>query len=634
MKNSRFISIITITVVLGLLLLPTSLERAKAQATVSCAVDYAVQNDWGSGATVNVTVRNNGSSAINGWTLTWTFPGNQQITQMWSATYSQSGASVSAKNASWNGTIAANGGTVSFGFNLSYSGTNAKPTDFALNGVSCGGTAPPAPTATPTRTPTPAGPTATPTRTPTRTPTPAGPTATPTRTPTPTGPTATPTRTPTPTGPTATPTRTPTPMPVSGGACAVDYAVANDWGSGATVNATVRNNGSSAINGWTLTWTFPGNQQITHMWNATYTQSGASVTVRNASFNATIPANGGTVSFGFNLSYSGSNARPTDFALNGVACAGAGTPVPTATPTRTPTPGPTPTPTRTPTPGPTATPGTQYTGNATWFEALGRPYGGCGLSQEALDTQHFVALNVQNTPGDYSTFLPRPIPPEHADKIGMFNNGLNCGRWVRVTIGDYCTGINDGAPGQPFCRNGSWVSDEYNGATLDMIVADSCQDGNAWCRDDPYHLDLARASLNQFVKNGQPVGNMYPDRWNNRRVHWQFIEAPNYTGDIRIGFIEAAQIYWPAIAITRLRNGIHGVDYWDGSAWVKARMNADMGQSYIIGPTTSGGREYRIRVYDASGRLINNGRVYKFSFPAECGSQCSKTFNEVTYTVE
>jgi hypothetical protein len=83
------------------------------------------------------------------------------------------------------------------------------------------------------------------------------------------------------------------------------------------------------------------------------------------------------------------------------------------------------------------------------------------------------------------------------------------------------------------------------GATLDFVVADSCDDGNAWCKDDPYHVDLAQASLNQFVLNGQPVGNMYPDHWNNRQVSWQFIPAPNYTGDIKIGAIQGAQPYWP-----------------------------------------------------------------------------------------
>ena len=138
------------------------------------------------------------------------------------------------------------------------------------------------------------------------------------------------------------------------------------------------------------------------------------------------------------------------------------------------------------------------TGNATWFSGLGGPYGGCGLPQANVDSQNFLALNVQNSPGVY-TLLPRPIPAADASEIGMFDNGLNCGRWVQVTIGNYCTGVNDGAQNEPFCRNGSWISDQYNGATLDMVVADSCDDGNAWCKDDPYHIDLHQASLNQFV---------------------------------------------------------------------------------------------------------------------------------------
>src|SRR5688500_6503891 len=75
------------------------------------------------------------------------------------------------------------------------------------------------------------------------------------------------------------------------------------------------------------------------------------------------------------------------------------------------------------------------TGNATYFDALGSPYGGCGLPQAELDSQHFVALNVLNTPGDYSSYT-RPIPPSQASKIGAFDNGRNCGRYVRVAIGD------------------------------------------------------------------------------------------------------------------------------------------------------------------------------------------------------
>jgi expansin (peptidoglycan-binding protein) len=273
------------------------------------------------------------------------------------------------------------------------------------------------------------------------------------------------------------------------------------------------------------------------------------------------------------------------------------------------------------------------TGNATWFTGLGAPYGGCGLPQANLDSQNFVALNVFNTPGDYNNY-PRPLPASMADKIGMWNNGLNCGRYVQVTISDNCTGTNDGAPNQPFCRNGSYVSDAYNGATLTMLVADSCGDANAWCRDDPSHLDLAQASLNTFVKNGAPVGDMYPSHWNNRHVTWQFVPAPNYTGDIQIGFLQGAQVWWPAISVSHLANGIHGVEYLAGGVWTQAQMDSDMGQAYIIGGTSSGANQFQIRVRDANDALINGGRVYSFTLPASCGSSCGPAYTQVSYTTD
>ncbi len=163
-------------------------------------------------------------------------------------------------------------------------------------------------TSTPTRTHTPI------TNTPTRTNTPI--TGTPTRTNTPI--TSTPTRTNTPITPTATRTNTPT-TPVTS-TCKVTYSNLNDWGAGFTANVVITNNGSSAINGWTLTWSFGGNQTVTNLWNGSYTQTGQSVSVTNLSYNNIIPASGGTVNFGFNANYSGTNANPSSFSLNGVAC--------------------------------------------------------------------------------------------------------------------------------------------------------------------------------------------------------------------------------------------------------------------------------------------------------------------------
>ena len=127
--------------------------------------------------------------------------------------------------------------------------------------------------------------------------------------------------TPTPT-PTVTPTITPTitPTPTPGGNYEVVYTIQNDWGSGATVDVKIINNTTTAVNGWTLAWTFPGNQTITNLWNGTHTQNGTSITVKNAAYNANIPANGGSLNFGFNLNYSGQNVKPASFTLNGTAC--------------------------------------------------------------------------------------------------------------------------------------------------------------------------------------------------------------------------------------------------------------------------------------------------------------------------
>ncbi|MBO1331046.1 glycoside hydrolase family 6 protein [Streptomyces sp. VRA16 Mangrove soil] len=106
-----------------------------ASAATACTVDYKVQNQWDTGFTTAVTVTNNGS-AVNSWNLTWSYSGNQKVTSGWNADISQSGADVTAKNVSYNGTLAT-GGTASFGFNGTYSGTNTLPTTFKLNGVTC-----------------------------------------------------------------------------------------------------------------------------------------------------------------------------------------------------------------------------------------------------------------------------------------------------------------------------------------------------------------------------------------------------------------------------------------------------------------------------------------------------------------
>ena len=104
----------------------------------------------------------------------------------------------------------------------------------------------------------------------------------------------------------------------SSGGCKVTYAP-NSWGGGFTANVTVANTGTAAWNGWTVTWTWPGDQKITSGWNAQVSQSGANATAVNMSYNAAVPA-GGSTSFGFQGTWSSSNASPTAFSVNGKAC--------------------------------------------------------------------------------------------------------------------------------------------------------------------------------------------------------------------------------------------------------------------------------------------------------------------------
>lgn len=158
------------------------------------------------------------------------------------------------------------------------------PIQFALDHV--GGTVPTVPPGTPTATPRLA------------TATPALPT------PTAVGP-----------SPTAAP---PTATASPAGACSATYVVRDQWSTGFTADVTISNTGA-ALNGWTLAWSFGGNQVITNMWNATPTQSGQQVRAASMSYNGSLNSGANTV-IGFQASYSGSYAAPTGFTLNGTTC--------------------------------------------------------------------------------------------------------------------------------------------------------------------------------------------------------------------------------------------------------------------------------------------------------------------------
>ncbi|MDG9702868.1 endo-1,4-beta-xylanase [Streptomyces sp. DH37] len=97
--------------------------------------------------------------------------------------------------------------------------------------------------------------------------------------------------------------------PAPGGSCTAVHRVTSRWQGGFTAEITVRNNHTAPIAGWTVTWTLPSGQSISHVWNGNLTVDGRGVTVRNASYNGTLSSNGSTT---FGLQGGGTADTPAD----------------------------------------------------------------------------------------------------------------------------------------------------------------------------------------------------------------------------------------------------------------------------------------------------------------------------------
>jgi len=113
----------------------TSPSPSTSPVTRPCRVS-AVVNAWNTGLTEQITVTNTGPGAIEGWSLVFVLPGGQTITGGWNATYSPGSGQVTAKNLSYNGSIAPNA-SVSIGFQATHAGSAGGPASFSLNGSNC-----------------------------------------------------------------------------------------------------------------------------------------------------------------------------------------------------------------------------------------------------------------------------------------------------------------------------------------------------------------------------------------------------------------------------------------------------------------------------------------------------------------
>jgi hypothetical protein len=135
---------------------------------------------------------------------------------------------------------------------------------------------------------------------------------------------------------------------------------------------------------------------------------------------------------------------------------------------------------------------------ATHFQGCAAESCGCGLPPELLkdgdgNAIPYVALNVQNT-GLLDLKLPRPLAKDDS-RMGMFNNGKNCGRWVEITLKSNCFGHGHDSYTDPpnICGANAYEEDpasnyrvdDMSGSKAYAVVADSCQDNNYWCAAFP-----------------------------------------------------------------------------------------------------------------------------------------------------
>jgi hypothetical protein len=98
------------------------------------------------------------------------------------------------------------------------------------------------------------------------------------------------------------------PPPTGSAACTGTYSLVNSWPGGYQAQVVVKNTGSGTLNSWQLSWAFPSGNTISSLWNGTYTLSGGTVTVTNASYDGSL-APGATATVGFTAT--GSNSTPS-----------------------------------------------------------------------------------------------------------------------------------------------------------------------------------------------------------------------------------------------------------------------------------------------------------------------------------
>ncbi len=318
--------------------------------------------------------------------------------------------------------------------------------------------------------------------------------------------------------------------------CRVDYAITNQWAGGFGASVAITNLGDP-VAGWNLRWSFTAGQAVTQLWNGAVSQSGAQVTVTDAGYNAAIPT-GGSASFGFNGSWTGSNPVPASFVLNGVTCTGATTPTSTTQPIPS---DPVPT---VPTTPPATTPGTPTAG-AKQMERLNR-----GLISVRSGSGNLVSWRwLATDPASVGFNVYRGSTRVNSSPITNSTNYLDAGAaaGAAYTVRAVVNGVEQAAseaalqftngyldvpispPGSTYAANDASVGDLDGDGQLDIVLK--------WDPSDAKDNSQAGVTSNVYVDayrlNGTRLWRINLGRNIRAGAHYTQFQVYDYDGDGR-----------------------------------------------------------------------------------------------------
>jgi hypothetical protein len=223
---------------------------------VTCEVDYDVRRQRNGDFTAGITIKNLGQETIHGWTLSWNYRGAQQVTEVRGGSFSQGGQTVSVTSGSHNDTIRRDGGRVSISLQGTYSGSAGNPAPSNFFELN---------------------------------------------------------------GSPCLQKGNPPPPTVPVTRCLVDYDVERQRNGTFRAELKLKNLSRDTVFGWTLNWSFSGDQQVTEVRGGSFTQGGQTVSVTDTGLNAELEGRD-RITLVIEGTYSGSNAEPALFKLNQVAC--------------------------------------------------------------------------------------------------------------------------------------------------------------------------------------------------------------------------------------------------------------------------------------------------------------------------